>query len=131
MWVYGASILWLLLSRLGCVEGRLTLEPEVSVSYWVWSHTFLSPSADLSRREFVNYWRKSVHYHLGGLSLPRNSVVRLTDCPEMTTMCTVNIKKQHNTNNISVISGWWEGDTDRLCAMKSHLQLKDFCLSRN
>ena len=36
----------------------------------------------------VNYWRKYVHEvlvnRLGGLSLPRKSVVRLTDRPDMT-----------------------------------------------
>ena len=47
----------------------------------------LSPSAD-SRRAVVSYWRKYAHEvlvnHLGGLSLPWKSVVRLTDCPDMT-----------------------------------------------
>ena len=41
-----------------------------------------------SRRAVVSYWRKYVHEvlvnHLGGLSLPRKSVVRLTDRPDMT-----------------------------------------------
>ena len=41
-----------------------------------------------SRRAVVSYWRKYVHEvlvnRLGGLSLPRKSVVRLTDRPEMT-----------------------------------------------
>ena len=36
----------------------------------------------------VSYWRKYVHLvlfnRLGGRSLPRNSVVRLTDRPDMT-----------------------------------------------
>ena len=45
----------------------------------VWSHTFVSPSDD-SRRAIVSYWRKYVHEVLvnllGGLSLPRKSVVR-------------------------------------------------------
>ena len=53
----------------------------------VWPHTFVSPSA-FSRRAVVNYWRKYVHEvlanRLGGLSLPRKSVVRLTDRPDMT-----------------------------------------------
>ena len=48
---------------------------------------FRSPSAD-SRRAVVSYWRKYVHEvlvnRLGGLSLPRKSVVRLTDRPDMT-----------------------------------------------
>ena len=50
-------------------------------------HTFVSPSAD-SRVAVVNYWRKYVHEvllnRLGGLSLPRKSVVRLADLPDMT-----------------------------------------------
>ena len=57
------------------------------VRYPVWQHTFVSPSA-FSRRAVVSYWRKYVHEvlvnHLGGLSLPRKSVVRLTDRPDMT-----------------------------------------------
>ena len=48
---------------------------------------FVSPSA-FSRRAVVSYWRKYVHEvlvnRLGGLSLPRKSVVRLTDRPDMT-----------------------------------------------
>ena len=40
------------------------------------------------RGAVVSYWRKYVHEvlvnRLGGLSLPRKSVVRLTDCPDMT-----------------------------------------------
>ena len=48
---------------------------------------FRSPSA-FSRRAVVSYWRKYVHEvlvnRLGGLSLPRKSVVRLTDRPDMT-----------------------------------------------
>ena len=41
-----------------------------------------------SRRAVVSYWRKNVHKVLvnclGGLSLPRKSVVKLTDRPDMT-----------------------------------------------
>ena len=48
---------------------------------------WLSPSA-FSRGAVVSYWRKYVHEvlvnRLGGLSLPRKSVVRLTDRPDMT-----------------------------------------------
>ena len=55
--------------------------------YMVWQHTFVSPSA-FSRRAVVSYWRKYVHEvlvnRLGGLSLPRKSVVRSTDRPDMT-----------------------------------------------
>ena len=36
---------------------------------------------------------------LGGLSLPRKSVVRLTDRPDMTLEFTVNVKQQCNNNN--------------------------------
>ena len=50
-------------------------------------YSFVSPSA-FSRGAFVSYWRKYVHEvlvnRLGGLSLPRKSVVRLTDRPDMT-----------------------------------------------
>ena len=50
-------------------------------------NTFVSPSA-FSRKAVVSYWRKYVHEvlvnRLGGLSLPRKSVVRLTDRPDMT-----------------------------------------------
>ena len=57
------------------------------VRYPVWPHTFVSPAAD-SRRALVSYWRKYVHEvlvnGLGGLSLPRKNVVRLTDRPAMT-----------------------------------------------
>ena len=70
----------------------LTVKPDrVSQRYWVgypvWPHTFVSPSAN-SREAVVSYWRKYVHEalvnRLGGLRLPRKSVVRLTDHPHMT-----------------------------------------------
>ena len=52
-----------------------------------WPHTFVSPSAD-SRGAVISYWRKYVHEVLvnclGGLSLSRKSVVRLTDRPDTT-----------------------------------------------
>ena len=45
-------------------------------------------SVPIGRRAVVSYWRKYVHEvlvnRLGGLSLPRKSVVRLTDRPDMT-----------------------------------------------
>ena len=57
------------------------------VRYLVWPHTFVSPSAD-SREAVVSYWRKYVQEvlvnRLGGLSLPRKSVIRLTDSPDLT-----------------------------------------------
>ena len=67
--------------------GHLTHKSEVLGSILVWPHTFVSPSAN-SRRAVVSYWQKYVLEVLvnllGGLSLPRKSVVRLTDCPGMT-----------------------------------------------
>ena len=69
---------------------HLTQEPEVLGFFpglAVWQHTFVPPSA-FSRRAVVSYWRKYVHEVLvnclGGLSLPRKNVVRLTDRPDMT-----------------------------------------------
>ena len=57
------------------------------------------PSA-FSRRAVVSYWRKYVHEvlvnRLGGLSLRRKSVVRLTDRPDMTLNVTVDVKQQYN-----------------------------------
>ena len=67
--------------------GHLTRKSGVRGSIPVWQHIFVSPSA-FSRRAVVSYWRKYVHEvlvnRLGGLSLPRKSVVRLTDRPDMT-----------------------------------------------
>ena len=66
---------------------RLSQSQGSWVRYPVWQHTFVSPSA-FSRRTVVSYWRKYVHEvlvnRLRGLSLPRKSVVRLTDRPDMT-----------------------------------------------
>ena len=38
---------------------------------------------------------------LGGLRLPRKSVVRLTDRPDMTLDVSVDVKQQHNNDNNS------------------------------
>ena len=86
-------IIWLLWSqalrpgRVAQSVGHLTRKSGSWVRYPVWQHTFVSPSA-FSRRAIVSYWRKYVHEvlvnRLGGLSLPRKSVVRLTDRPDMT-----------------------------------------------
>ena len=58
--------------------------------------SWVSPSA-FSRRAVVSYWRKYVLEvlvnRLGGLSLPRKSVVRLTDRPDMT----LNVYRGPNT----------------------------------
>ena len=57
------------------------------VRYPVRPHNFVSPAADTREAE-VSCWRNFEHAvlvnRLGGLSLPRNSVVRSTDRPEMT-----------------------------------------------
>ena len=76
---------------LGSIFLNLLLILELQIFIWVrypvWQHTFVSPSS-FSRRAVVSYWRKYVHKilvnRLGGLSLPRKSVVRLTDRPDMT-----------------------------------------------
>ena len=71
------------------------------MKYRVRPHTFVSPSAD-SRRTVVSCWQKCVHEvlvnHLGGLSLSRKSVVRLTDGPNMTlaVYCGRKTLTQHN-----------------------------------
>ena len=75
------------LYRVEQLERHLTHKSEVLGLIPSLATYFLSPSAD-SRGEVVSYWRKYVHEvlvnRLGGLSLPRKSVVRLTDCPAMT-----------------------------------------------
>ena len=67
------------------------------VRYSVWPHAFVSPSAD-SGGAVVSYWQKYVHEVLvnclGGLSLPRKSVVRLTDCSDMTLDVYRDVKQQ-------------------------------------
>ena len=67
--------------------GHLTGKSEVLGLILGWPHTFVSSSAD-SRGTVVSYWRKYVHEilvnGLGGVSLLRKSVVRLTDHPDMT-----------------------------------------------
>ena len=85
------------------------------VRYPVWQHTFVSPSA-FSRRAVVSYWRKYVHEvlvnRLGGLSLPRKSVVRLTDRPDMTldvyrgrktTMQQLSLSASHRPNMTEIL----------------------------
>ena len=74
--------------RIAQSVGHLTRVSQGSwVRYPVWQHTFGSPSA-FSRKAFVSYLRKYVHEELvnriGGLSLSRKSVDRITDRPDMT-----------------------------------------------
>ena len=56
-----------------------------------------------SRRAVVSYWRKYVHEvlvnRLEGLSLPRKSMVRLTDRPDMTLDVYRGRKTKCNNNN--------------------------------
>ena len=69
---------------------------------------------------------------LEDLSLPRKSVVRLTDRPDLTLDFTVDVKHQCNNNNnnnsILVISGRLEVDNEGLCAMERFLLLRRFRL---
>ena len=79
--------------------GHLTRKSKAWVRNPVWQHTFVFPSA-FSRRAVVSYWRKYVHEvlvnRLGGLSLSRKSVVRLTDRPDMTLDVYRDVKQQYN-----------------------------------
>ena len=96
------------------------------------AHTFVTPSAD-SRRAVVSYWRKYVHEvlvnRLGGLSLPRKSVVRLTDRPDMTldvyrgrkTIAQQQFFSHQRVSNkrmddarfyVLFMSGWWAEDNE-------------------
>ena len=47
-------------------------------------HYWPSQQLDLYRGAVVSYWHEILINRLGGLSLPRKSVVRLTDRPDMT-----------------------------------------------
>ena len=71
------------------------------------------PKLSVLTRAVVSYWRKYVHEvlvnRLGGLSLPRKSVVRLTDRPDMT----LDVYRGRKTtiqqyNNISVTPAYLE-----------------------
>ena len=79
----------LLAGRVVLSVARLTHKPEVPGSIHGLTTFFVFPSADLEG-QFVSYWRKNVYLvlfnRLGGLSMPRDSVVRLdtTDPPDMT-----------------------------------------------
>ena len=69
-----------------------------------WPHTFVSPFAD-SRGVVVSYWIKYVHKVLANSCLPRKSVVRLADHPNMTLDVYHGHKTttQHNNNNKSIL----------------------------
>ena len=68
---------------------RLTDRPGMTLNVYRGRKTTIQQQHPaFSRRAVVSYWRKFVHEvlvnRLGGLSLPRKSVVRLTDRPDMT-----------------------------------------------
>ena len=77
----------IIFGRVAQSVGHLTRKSGVLGSIPGLATYFRSPSA-FSRRAVVSYWRKYVHKvlvnRLGGLSLPRKSVVRLNDRPDMT-----------------------------------------------
>ena len=81
------------------------MSQRTQVRYLVRTHTLVSPSADL-RRAVISYWQKYVHEVLvnrvGGLSLPRNSVVRLTDRHDMT--IDVYCGRKTTTHNIATFA---------------------------
>ena len=100
-----------------------------SLKLSVWSHTSVSPFAD-SRGAVVSYLQEYVLRHevlrhevlrhevlrhevlvkrLGGLSLPRKSVVRLTDRPNMTIDVYRRCKVTTHHNNTKVVSMWQNG----------------------
>ena len=70
---------------------------------YVYGHSL--PFAD-SRRALVSYWRKNGHWvlvnHLVDISLPRKSVVRLTDRPAMTIGHYATIQQQQQHPPVSV-----------------------------
>ena len=69
---------------------------------WSWNHFYdhFLPMAD-SSRSVVSYWRKDVHLVLVNSigRLPRNSVVRLTDCLDMTIVAAWDVKPQIKPTN--------------------------------
>ena len=92
----------------GCVAqsvGNLTRKSEVLGSIPSLATYFVSPSAD-SRRAVVSYWPKYEHEvlvnRLGGLSLPRKSVVRLTDRPDRT----LDVYRGRKTTTQQITDGW-------------------------
>ena len=83
--------------------GHLTRKSEVLGSIPSLA-TYVRFSFSWFKRGVVSYWRKYVHEvlvnRLGGLSLPRKSVVRLTDRPDMTLDVNRGRKKTIQHNNI-------------------------------
>ena len=105
--------------RIAQSVGHLTRSQGSWVRYPVWQHTFVSPSA-FSRRAVVSYWRKCVHKVLvnclGGLCLPRKSVVRLTGRPDMTL-------DVYSILFYPITLGGRRGTTDEFATIPFHLDL--------
>ena len=106
------------------------------------------PSAD-SSRAVVNYWRKDVHIVLVNClgSLPRNSVFKLPDCPDMAIAVEWDVKPQikqnRNLNSSQSFSASFRGVSPRtrgkkkVCLnlreisrsfLRKSLRLRIFCL---
>ena len=92
--VYHHATMYPLKTQVQGSEGKIILSSQsgpATFFRWDWSWNLFYghslPSAD-SRREVVRYLRKDVHWvlvnRLIGLNMPRKSVVRLTDRPNMT-----------------------------------------------
>ena len=71
------------------------------VQYPVQPLTSMSPSADFQEGQLSVIGESMCMNHLGGLSLPRKTVVRLTDRLDMT--IDIYIKQQLNNNITAVI----------------------------
>ena len=76
-------------------DPRVQQQSFVEIGHEIISMAFL-PTAD-SSRAVVSYWRKDVHLVLVNClgSLPRNIVVRLTDCLDMTIVVDWDVKPQN------------------------------------
>ena len=83
---------------------RLTDRPDMTLDVYRGRKTTIQQPSAFSRRAVVSYLRKFVHEvlvnRLGGLSLPRKSVVRLTDRPDMT----LDVYRGRKTTNQSINS---------------------------
>ena len=92
------------------IESRWVITCYSKGGYPIWLHTFVSSSTN-SRGAVVSYWRNYVHEvlvnRLGGLSLPRKSVVRLTDRPDMT----LDVYRGHKTTTQQSKGGKSKDDT--------------------
>ena len=109
--------------RIAQSVGHLTSKSEVVSSIPGLATYFVSPSAD-SRRAVVSYWRKYVHEvllnSLGGRSLPRKSVVRLT--PSRHDLSCLSWTQNNNTtsttNSACCIHCWLRKMTGRIMILR-------------